>query len=99
RCVRRAGESEEDRRARVLAYRDDRTFAAFLGEVPAEVDAIFRPTIQRSSGEPEQVSAGYGIGYFQLVWDRRGGLPRNVLGGSARLPDAIAYALGERVRT
>ena len=96
---RRAGESEADRRARVLAYRDDRTFAAFLGEVPAEVDAIFRPTIQRSSGEPEQVSAGYGIGYFQLVWDRRGGLTRNVLGGSARLPDAIADALGERVRT
>ena len=96
---RRAGESEADRRARVLAYRDDRTFADFLGPVPAEVDAIFRPTIQRSSGEPEQVSAGYGIGYFHLVWDRRGGLSRNVLGGSARLPQAIAAALGERVRT
>jgi len=96
---RRAGESEADRRARVLAYRDDRTFADFLGEVPAEVDAIFRPTIQRSSGEPEQVSAGYGIGYFQLVWDRKGGLTRNVLGGSARLPGAIADALGGRVRT
>jgi oxygen-dependent protoporphyrinogen oxidase len=96
---RRAGESEADRRARVLAYRDDRTFAEFLGSVPAEVDAIFRPTIQRSSGEPEQVSAGYGIGYFQLVWDRKGGLSRNVVGGSARLPEAIAAALGGRVRT
>jgi oxygen-dependent protoporphyrinogen oxidase len=96
---RRAGESEANRRARVLAYRDDRTFADFLGSVPAEVDAIFRPTIQRSSGEPEQVSAGYGIGYFQLVWDRKGGLTRNVLGGSARLPGAIADALGARVRT
>jgi protoporphyrinogen/coproporphyrinogen III oxidase len=96
---RRGGESEADRRARILAYRDDRTFADFLGEVPAEVDAIFRPTIQRSSGEPEQVSAGYGIGYFQLVWDRKGGLTRNVLGGSARLPGAIADALGQRVRT
>jgi oxygen-dependent protoporphyrinogen oxidase len=83
----------------VLAYRDDRSFAEFLGEVPAEVDAIFRPTIQRSSGEPEQVSAGYGIGYFQLVWDRKGGLTRNVLGGSARMPGAIVAALGERVRT
>jgi oxygen-dependent protoporphyrinogen oxidase len=96
---RRAGESEADRRARVLAYRDDHTFADFLGHVPAEVDAIFRPTIRRSSGEPEQVSAGYGIGYFQLVWDRKGGLTRNVLGGSARLPQAITAALGERVRT
>ena len=96
---RRAGESENDRRGRVLAYRDDRSFAEFLGEVPAEVDAIFRPTIQRSSGEPEQVSAGYGIGYFHLVWDRKGGLTRNVLGGSARLPGAIVAVLGERVRT
>jgi oxygen-dependent protoporphyrinogen oxidase len=86
------------RQARVLAYRDDQTFADFLGPVPAEVDAIFRPTIQRSSGEPEQVSAGYGIGYFQLVWDRVGGLSRNVLGGSARLPQAIAGALSDRVR-
>jgi protoporphyrinogen/coproporphyrinogen III oxidase len=95
---RRAGESDADLRARVLAYRDDHTFADFLGPVPSEVDAIFRPTIQRSSGEPEQVSAGYGIGYFQLVWDREGGLTRNVLGGSARLPQAIAEALGGRVR-
>lgn len=95
---RRPGETDACRLARVLAYRDDRTFADFLGPVPAEVDAIFRPTIQRSSGEPEQVAAGYGIGYFQLVWNREGGLTRNVLGGSARLPEAIADALGDRVR-
>src|SRR4029078_9746549 len=93
------GESESGRLARVLAYRDDRTFADFLGEVPAEVDAIFRPTIQRSSGEPEQVSAGYGIGYFQLVWDREGGLTRNVLGGSARLPGALSRPLAHAVPT
>jgi protoporphyrinogen/coproporphyrinogen III oxidase len=43
------------------------------------------------------VSAGYGIGYFQLVWDRESGLTRNVLGGSARLPETIAAALGARV--
>jgi protoporphyrinogen/coproporphyrinogen III oxidase len=95
---RRAGETEADRQARVLAYRDDQTFAEFLGAMPAEVDAIFRPTIQRSSGDPEQVAAGYGIGYFQLVWDRVGGLTRNVLGGSAQLPEAIAQALGDRIQ-
>ena len=96
---RRPGESEAQRQARVLAFRDDRTFAEFIAPVPPEVDAIFRPTIQRSSGEPEEVAAGYGIGYFQLVWDRVGGLTRNVLGGSARLPEAIAATLGDRVRT
>jgi oxygen-dependent protoporphyrinogen oxidase len=95
----RPGESEETRRMRVLSYRDDESFASFLGNVPVEVDALIRPTIQRSSAEPEDVSAGYGIGYFQLVWDRGKGLTRNVLGGSARLPETLAAALGERVRT
>ena len=95
----RPGEAEEARRMRVLSYRDDESFASFLGDVPAEVDALFRPTIQRSSAEPEDLSAGYGIGYFHLVWDRKGGLSRNVLGGSARLPETLAAALGDRVRT
>jgi oxygen-dependent protoporphyrinogen oxidase len=95
----RAGESEADRRARVLAFRDDTTFSEFLGPVRPAVDAVFRATIQRSSGEPEEVSAGYGIGYFQLVWDRSKGLTRNIVGGSSRLPEAIAQALGGRVFT
>jgi oxygen-dependent protoporphyrinogen oxidase len=98
-AARGPGESEESRRMRVLSYRDDETFASFLGRVPDEIDALFRPTIERSSAEPEDVSAGYGIGYFQLVWDRTSGLTRNVLGGSARLPETLAAALGERVRT
>src|SRR3954451_11119777 len=95
----RAGESEADRRARVLAFRDGRTFSEFLGPVRPAVDAVFRATIRRSSGEPEEVSAGYGIGYFQLVWDRARGLTRTMVGGSSRLPDAIAAALGDRLVT
>jgi len=95
----RPGESEADRRARVLAFRDGRTFSEFLGPVRPAVDAVFRATIRRSSGEPEEVSAGYGIGYFQLVWDRARGLTRTMVGGSSRLPDAIAAALGDRLAT
>ena len=83
---------------RVLAYLGDRTFADWLGPVPPAVDAVLRPTIQRSSGEPEELAAGYGIGYFHLVWDRSGGLARNILGGPATLPESIAASLGERVR-
>jgi oxygen-dependent protoporphyrinogen oxidase len=95
----RAGEPEADRRARVLAFRDDATFSEFLGDVSPVVDAVFRATVRRSSGEPEEVSAGYGIGYFQLVWDRSKGLTRTIVGGSSRLPGAIAEALGGRVFT
>ena len=95
----RPGESESDRRARVLAYRDDMTFSDFLGPLSTDVDEMFRATIRRSSGEPEEVSAGYGIGYFQLVWDRSKGLARNILGGSSKLPEAIVRELGERIST
>ena len=93
----RPGETAAERRARILAFRGDTTFADFLGPVPPDVDAMFRATINRSSGESEEVTAGYGIGYFQLVWDRTSGLSRNILGGSSRLPEAIARALGDRV--
>jgi oxygen-dependent protoporphyrinogen oxidase len=95
----RPGESESDRRARVLAYRSDKTFSQFLGSVPPAVDAMFRATIRRSSGEPEEVTAGYGIGYFQLVWDRGRGLTRNVVGGSGELPQKIASELDGRIFT
>jgi protoporphyrinogen/coproporphyrinogen III oxidase len=90
--VLRSGDQE-----RVLAFRGDRTFAEWLGPLPPRVDAVLRPTIQRSSGEPEELAAGYGIGYFQLVWDRSGGLARNIVGGSSVLPETIAAALGDRV--
>lgn len=95
----RSGESHSERRHRVLAYEATRTFADFLGAVPESVDAIFRPTIQRSAGEPEDVTAGYGIGYFQLVWDRTAGLSRNIRGGSGMLPDRIGQLLPDRVFT
>jgi oxygen-dependent protoporphyrinogen oxidase len=95
----RPGDDDADRRARTLSFRDDRSFSEYLGPVPAAVDQIFRATIRRSSGEPEDIAAGYAIGYFQLVWDRNGGLTRNILGGSSRLPAAIAGALGERAIT
>jgi len=85
--------------ADVLAHLGDESFGDWLGPVPEAVDAILRATLRRSSAEPEQLAAGYGIGYFHLVWDRSGGLARNILGGPATLTAAIAAALGSRVRT
>jgi oxygen-dependent protoporphyrinogen oxidase len=83
----------------VLEFDGARTFADYTGRLPHDVDAVVRPTIQRSSGEPEELAAGYGVGYFHLVWDRSGGLARNIIGGSAVLAETIAAALGEKVRT
>ncbi len=92
----RPGEDAATRQQRILDFHDDHSFTDFIGPLPADVDAIFRATLNRSSGEPEELAAGYGIGYFHLVWDRSGGLSRNVLGGSARLTDALAAELDIR---
>lgn len=93
----RAGETPAERQQRVYDFLGDRTFSEFVGPLPPDADALFRPTVSRSAGSPEQVSAGAGVGYFQLVWDRSSGLSRNIVGGSSRLPEAIASSLGSRV--
>lgn len=95
----RPGEEPDVRQRRMLDFLDDRSFAEFLGPVPGDVDAIFRATLNRSSGEPEELAAGYGIGYFHLVWSRSQGLSRNIIGGSSRLTAALAAAIGERIVT
>ena len=95
----RPDEEPSARQLRMLQFRDDESFADFVGPLPPDVDSIFRATLTRSSGEPEELAAGYGIGYFHLVWNRAAGLSRNVLGGSARLTEALAAGLAGRVRT
>jgi protoporphyrinogen/coproporphyrinogen III oxidase len=94
---RRPGESDADVRRRVLAYRCDATFADFLGRAHPDALETFRATINRSTAEPGEISAGAGIGYFSLVWSRDAGLTRNIMGGSSTLPEALAVALGEKV--
>ena len=95
----REGEEPAARQQRILEFMDDRSFVEFSGVLPEDVDLLFRSTLTRSSGEPEELAAGYGVGYFHLVWDRKGGLSRNILGGSGTVIDALAASLGDRVRT
>src|SRR5581483_12122417 len=80
-CAPRAGEAPGALQQRVYDFLGDRSFADFTGPLPPDADAMFRPTVTRSAGSPEQVSAGAGVGYFRLVWDRKSGLSRNILGG------------------
>jgi oxygen-dependent protoporphyrinogen oxidase len=94
----RPGEAHTERQQRMLDFMDDRSMAEFLGPLPADADGLFRATLTRSSGEPEDLHAGYGVGYFHLVWNRESGLSWNILGGSAVLPHTLASALGDAVR-
>jgi oxygen-dependent protoporphyrinogen oxidase len=96
----RPGESEADTRARILAYEDERTFGDFLGTMPQGVRSIFSTAAHRATAELDELSAGCGIGLFALVWGGKGSLiARNMLGGTGRLPEAVASRLGpDRVR-
>ncbi|MGN6378302.1 MAG: FAD-dependent oxidoreductase [Gaiellales bacterium] len=95
----RPGEDPADRQLRMLEFMGDRSFSEFIGRLPADVDGIYRATLNRSSGEPEDLAAGYGVGYFHLVWDRSGGLSRSIVGGPGVLIDRLAAGLPEHVRT
>jgi oxygen-dependent protoporphyrinogen oxidase len=95
----RPGEDPADRQLRMFEFLGDRTFSEYVGPLPDDADAIYRATLNRSSGEPEDLAAGYGIGYFHLVWDRSGGLSRGIVGGPGVLIERLAAGLPGRVRT
>jgi oxygen-dependent protoporphyrinogen oxidase len=95
----RPGESPEERRARILSFGDDRTFADWLGPVPRSVDELFRATVTRSTAEPEEVAFGHGAGYFSLVWNAEKGLSRNIVGGPQLLIDGMAAGIPGGVTT
>ncbi|HET8576518.1 MAG TPA: NAD(P)/FAD-dependent oxidoreductase [Methylomirabilota bacterium] len=97
---RRPGESQAQRRSRMLAYRDDQTFSEYLGGLHPDVARIFQAVAERVAAEPGEISAGCGAALFALVWG--GGadtLARNLIGGSELLPQALARRLGDRVLT
>lgn len=61
---------------RILDFMNNKTFSEFTGKLPTDADAIFRPTVSRSTGDPEQISAGAGVGYFDMIWSKEGGLSK-----------------------
>lgn len=94
----REGESMPERRQRILAFENHRTFRDYVGPLSPETDLIFRTIVERTSGTPESIAAGYGLASFANVWSEYSP-DRNLVGGSAQLPEGIATELGARVRT
>jgi len=97
--ARRHGEDYWTQQQRVYNFMNDKSFRDFIGELPEDADAFFKPTVSRSSGDPEQIAAGAGVGYFNLVWSKdnvEGGLTRYIQGGASNITDTIAASLGDR---
>lgn len=95
---RRKGEDYRAQQQRIMEFMSDRTFSEFTGKLPTDADAIFRPTVSRSTGSPETLTAGAGVGYFHTVWNKSDGLGRNIVGGPSTLTNTMETSLGERVQ-
>ena len=94
----RPGESGAARQQRIYDFENERSFQAFIGDLPDDAAALFKTTVTRSAGDMDEISAGAGIGYFSLVWNVGQGLNRGIVGGPSTLTEAISVALGERVQ-
>jgi protoporphyrinogen/coproporphyrinogen III oxidase len=96
----RPGEAAADPRYRQLSFDDDQTFAAHLGRLHPDADAILRAAIRRVSAEPEELSAGAGMAQFAATFSPPGtSLHHNLPGGASRLVNALAESLKDRLRT
>ncbi|MGO4430826.1 FAD-dependent oxidoreductase, partial [Streptomyces sp. MCAF7] len=94
----RRGETEAQRQQRIYDFMNDRSFKDFIGDLPEDAEALFKPTVTRSAADIDQLAAGAGVGYFSLVWNIGAGLSQSVLGGPSTLTESIAAALSDRVR-
>jgi oxygen-dependent protoporphyrinogen oxidase len=97
--TKREGEDAGAFRIRHLAYLGDRDFAAYLGSIHPDVEAIFGAVCERMTASMTEISAGCGAALFAHAWSGDNLLVRNIVGGSGRLPATIARKLGERVVT
>lgn len=93
----RAGETGETRQQRIYDFENDRSFADYIGNLPEDAEALFRPTVTRSAADPEELSAGAGIGYFSLVWNIGQGLDQHIAGGPSTLTENVAAAMRDRI--
>lgn len=93
----RSGETSEVRQQRIYDFENERSFADYIGELSEDARSFFIPVVMRSAADPDQLSAGAGIGYFSLIWDIGQGLGRAVVGGAATLTEGIAQTIRDRI--
>ncbi|MDN5915376.1 MAG: FAD-dependent oxidoreductase [Pseudonocardia sp.] len=94
----RPGETSGARQQRIYDFENDRSFADYVGDLPDDTEALFRPTVTRSAADPHELSAGAGIGYFSLVWNIGQGLDRSIVGGPSVLTESVAASVRDRIR-
>lgn len=92
----RQGETPAETRARMIAFEGERTLLEQLGSLHPDVLRLLTAITERTGGDPSEMSAGYALRSFTNVWSQHAP-GRNLVGGSARLPETLAARLGDRI--
>ena len=77
---------------------NDRSFADFVGSLPPDAEALFAPTVTRSSAELDQIPQVLASATSAWCGTSVRGCRRASWGGPSTLTETIAAALGERVQ-
>ncbi|MFV0434919.1 MAG: protoporphyrinogen/coproporphyrinogen oxidase [Leucobacter sp.] len=93
----RSGETPEQRQQRIFDFENDRTFAEYMGDIPQAAKDFYFPVVMRSTADPDQISAGAGIGYFSLIWNIGQGLSNAIVGGASTMTESIAQVMQDRI--
>ncbi|WMS41419.1 NAD(P)/FAD-dependent oxidoreductase [Acuticoccus sp. MNP-M23] len=92
--ARRDGEAVDAFRARQLSFENSRTLGDFAGRLTPTVRDMLATITQRTAADPATMAAGYGMTSFAQVWSPYS-FARNLSGGSAQLPLALAAGLAD----
>ncbi|NVK35849.1 MAG: FAD-dependent oxidoreductase [Rhodobacteraceae bacterium] len=97
-CLARTAQNGWDQMTEArFANGDDKTLSRYLGVLHPAAAKIMQAITERCGGDPTQISAGHGLRSFANVWSSSSpGF--NLCGGSSKFPEALAAALGNRLR-
>ena len=82
---------------RMLDEFGDATMADSLGRLHPQAAMVFDTIARRLTVEPAALSAVAGAALLGSVWGDSNALARNLIGGTARVPEQMAHRLGNRI--
>lgn len=85
------------RQRHALEFENDRTLDQAMGPLAPRIAEFLTAITERNGADPQDMAAGHGLRSFANVWSTHAP-GRNIIGGSAMLPQAIAGGLGDRIQ-
>src|SRR5699024_10887383 len=82
---------------RIIDFMNNKTFSEFTGKLPINTDAICNSNIIKSTSIPDEVSYGARIGYFYMIWNKKGTISQNIMSKLSTLTNTITNHLKNKV--